>query len=108
MLSLLPLILITLPILSQIILGFYSIYKTAFLKFSNISWINFILQVIFSFAAFNIADYHLRKQFEPYPVRCGTSLAGTAAACILFLLILILIISIQYLIKRWRAKRNKM
>ncbi|MCP2025720.1 hypothetical protein L1276_000860 [Flavobacterium sp. HSC-32F16] len=106
MLSLLPLLLITLPVLSQLILGSFSVYKPTSLKFSPISWINFVLQIILSFAAFNIADYNLTKQYEPNPVRCGMPLVGIAAACFLFLFILILIIIIQFLIKRWRAKKK--
>jgi len=106
MLNILPLLLIIFPVLSQLLLGSYSIYKSSSLKFSPISWINFLLQIIFSFVAFNIADYNLAKQYEPNPVRCGMPLVGMAVACFFFIFILIIIIVIQFLIKRWRAKRN--
>ncbi|ABQ06526.1 hypothetical protein [Flavobacterium johnsoniae] len=106
MLNILPLLLIIFPVLSQLILGSYSIYKSSSLKFSPVSWINFLLQIIFSFAAFNIADYNLTKQYEPNPVRCGMPLVGMAVACFFFIFILIIIIVIQFLIKRWRVKRN--
>jgi len=107
MLNILPLLLIILPVLSQLILGTISIYKPASLKFSRISWINFILQISLSFVAFNIADYNLTKLYEPNPVRCGMPLVGTAVACFFFFFILILIIVIQFLIKRWRKNRSK-
>jgi len=106
MLNVLPLLLIILPVLSQLILGTFSIYKPASLKFSRISWINFILQIILSFVAFNIADYNFSKQYGQYPnpMRCGMPLVGMAVACFFLLFVLILIIVIQFLIKRWRVK----
>lgn len=106
MLNVLPLLLIILPVLSQLILGTFSIYKPSSLKFSRISWINFILQIILSFVAFNIADYNFSKQYEQYPnpMRCGMPLVGMAVACFFLLFVLILIIVIQFLIKRWRVK----
>lgn len=106
MLNILPLLLIIFPVLSQLILGTLSIYKPVSLQFKIVSWINFTLQIIFSFTAFNIADYNLRKQYEPNPVRCGMPLVGIAAGCFFLLFTLILIIVIQFVIKRWRAKRN--
>lgn len=106
MLNILPLLLIIFPVLSQLILGTLSIYKPVPLKFKIVSWINFTLQIIFSFTAFNIADYNLRKQYEPNPVRCGMPLAGIATACFFLLFTLILIIVIQFVVKRWRTKRN--
>jgi uncharacterized protein YqgC (DUF456 family) len=106
MLNVLPLLLIILPVLSQLILGTFSIYKPASLKFSRIFWINFILQILLSFVAFNIADYNFSKQYEQYPnpMRCGMPLVGMAVACFFLLFVLILIIVIQFLIKRWRVK----
>lgn len=106
MLNVLPLLLIILPVLSQLILGTFFIYKPSSLKFSRISWINFILQIILSFVAFNIADYNFSKQYEQYPnpMRCGMPLVGMAVACFFLLFVLILIIVIQFLIKRWRVK----
>ncbi|MDQ8014798.1 MAG: hypothetical protein REI96_20285 [Flavobacterium nitrogenifigens] len=109
MLNLLPLLLIILPVLLQLILGAFSVYKPTSLKFNRISWINFILQIALSFAAFNIADYNFSKQYEQYPnpVRCGMPLLGIAMASFFLLFILILIIVIQFLIKRWRENRSK-
>lgn len=89
------------------ILGTFSIYKPTPFKFSIISWINFVLQIMLSFVAFNIADYNLAKLYEPNTPRCGMPLVGMAIACFFFLLILILIIGIQFLIRRCRTKRNK-
>lgn len=108
MLNILPLLLIILPVLSQLILGTFSTYKPASFKFNQITWINFMLQIVLSFVAFNIADYNFSKQYEQYPnpVRCGMPLVGMAVACFFFIFILIIIIVIQFLIKRWRAKRN--
>ncbi|WP_281632140.1 hypothetical protein [Flavobacterium luteolum] len=109
MLNLLPLLLIILPVLSQLILGSFSIYKPSSLKFTIISWINFILQIVLAFVAFNIADYNFSKQYEQYPnpVRCGMPLVGIAVACFFFLFVLILIIVTQFLIKRWRENKSK-
>ena len=109
MLHILPLFLIILPVFSQLILGTFSIYKPDSLKFSRISWINFILQIVLSFIAFNIADYNFSKQYEQYPnpMRCGMPLVGIAVACFFFLFALILVIAIQFLIKRWRGKKLK-
>jgi uncharacterized membrane protein len=109
MLNVLPLLLIILPVLSQLIWGTFAIYKPASFKFSQISWINFMLQIILSFVAYNIADYNFSKQYEQYPnpMRCGMPLVGMAVASFFLLFILILILVIQFLIKRWRAKRNR-
>lgn len=109
MLTILPLLLIILPVLSQLIWGTFYIYRSASFKFSKISWINFILQIALSLVAFNIADYNFSKQYEQYPnpMRCGMPLAGMAVACFFSLFVLILILVIQFLIKRWRAKRNR-
>jgi uncharacterized membrane protein len=109
MLNILPLLLIILPVLSQLIWGTISIYKPALFKFSQISWINFLLQIILSFVAFNIADYNFSKQYERYPnpMRCGMPLVGMAVACFFLLFVLILILAIQFIIRRWRAKRNR-
>ena len=109
MLTILPLLLIILPVLSQLIWGTFSIYRSASFKFSQISWINFILQIVLSFVAFNIADYNFSKQYEQYPnpMRCGMPLVGMAVACFFLLFVLILILAIQFIIKRWRAKRNR-
>lgn len=106
MLNILPLLLIILPVLSQLIWGTFAIYKPASFKLSQISWINVLLQIILSFVAFNIADYNFSKQYEQYPnpMRCGMPLVGMAVACFFLLFILILILVIQFLIKRWRAK----
>ncbi|QLC65210.1 hypothetical protein LPB248_02605 [Flavobacterium sp. LPB0248] len=107
MLNILPLLLIILPVLSQLILGTFSTYKPASFKFSQVTWINFILQIILSFIAFNIADYNLAKLYEPNTPRCGMPLVGIAVACFFFLFVLILIIVTQFLIKRWRENKSK-
>jgi hypothetical protein len=40
-------------------------------------------------------------------MRCGMPLVGIAVACFFFLFALILVVAIQFLIKRWRGKKLK-
>jgi hypothetical protein len=107
MLSRLPFILILLPLLFQLILGTKAIYKSTSLKFSTISWISFIAQLVFSFLAIYIVNYNFSKYFEEHPnvTRCGMPFLGFIMATLFFIVVLIVIIIIQFLIKKWRDKQ---
>lgn len=107
MLEISPLLLLTLPLLFQLIMGTKTIYKPAFLKFSAASWISFTSYILFAFIAYYIVDYNFSKQYEQYPnpIRCGMPLLGIVMASFFLFFILILIVAIQFLIKRRKSKR---
>lgn len=107
MLNILPTLLIILPVLSQLIFGAISIYKPTSLKFSTISWLNFIIQLTFSFVAIYIVNYNFSKYFEEHPnvTKCGMPFLSFIMATMFFIVVLIVIIIIQFLTKKWRDKQ---
>ncbi|MDQ6529159.1 hypothetical protein [Flavobacterium sp. LHD-85] len=104
-----PFILILLPVLFQLTIGTKTIYKPISLTLSSVTWISIISYILFSIISCYIVNYNFSKQYEQYPnpVRCGMPLLGIVMASFFLLLILILIIAIQFLIKRWRENRSK-
>lgn len=97
-----PLILIILPLLFQIIIGRKAIGETISLKFGTVCFISVILQIILSVVSFCIASYKLNKYFEQNPngFRCGMGFLGLIMMSLLLSFILIVVIIIQYFIKR--------
>jgi len=97
-----PLILIILPLLFQIIVGRKAIGETISLKFRIVCLISIMSQIVLSILAFYVALYDLNKYFEQNASsnRCGMGLLGIIMQSLLFTLILIVIIIIQYFIKR--------
>lgn len=106
MLGITPLILIILPLLFQLILGIITTNKTIPFRFRTLSIINFILQIVFVIIAFSLASYNFSQYFDENPnsSRCGMPLVGLMALSLLLTVTLIVVIFIQYLIKRWKYK----
>ncbi|MBL0737371.1 hypothetical protein JI750_10765 [Flavobacterium sp. GN10] len=109
MLEILPLILILLPVLFQLIMGTKTVYKPISLTLSSVSWISIVSYILVSIISFYIVDYNFSKQYEQYPnpIRCGMPLLGIVMACFFLLFILVLVISIQFWIKRCKENRYK-
>lgn len=97
-----PLILIILPLLFQIIFGRKAIGETISLTFRTVCFISFISQIAFSIIAFSLEAYNFNKYLEQNPdsVRCGMGFLGFITLSFLLTFILIIVIIIQYFIKR--------
>lgn len=108
MLHTISLILILLPLLFQLIMGTRSLYRIDSLKFRQVCLVSIISHIVFSIVSFKIADYNFAQQYEQSanPVRCGMPLLGAAMACFFLFCILLIIILIQFLIKKFRDKKN--
>lgn len=107
MLEITPFILILVPLVLQLIVGTKSIQHKNSLKFGRISIITIISHIILSYIAFKISDYNFTKQYEQYPnpARCGMPLLGITMACFFLLCVLLMVILIQFLIKKWRKEK---
>ena len=109
MLGITPLILIILPLLLQLIFGTIAIYKTILFRFKTISIINFILQILFAITSFCIASYNFSQYFDQHPnsTRCAMPLLGLVMLSVILTVALIVVMIIQYLLKRWKDKKAK-
>lgn len=94
------LILITLPIFFQLIFGRKAIAESITLEFGTISMISIILQIALTIIAFLIASNNFEEQLQGQPYRCGMGLIGIFAFSFLFTIILLIVIIVQYFIKR--------
>lgn len=88
--------LIILPLLFQIIFGRKAIGGDIKLSFGTICLISFLGQILFTILAFNIIAYYLEKN----NTACGMSLVGLLMFSLLFTLILLITVFIQYRIKK--------
>lgn len=97
-----PIILIILPLLFQIIVGRKAIGETISLTFRTVCFISFISQVALSLIAFSVATYNFNKFLEQNPdsVRCGMGFLGLISLSFILTFILIIVMIIQYFIKR--------
>ena len=89
-------ILIIIPLLFQIIFGRKAIGGDIKLSFGTICLISFLGQILFTILAFNIIVYYLKKN----NTACGMPLVGLVMFSLLFTLILLITIFIQYRIKK--------
>lgn len=91
-------LLLFLPLISQLIVGSFSLIKSIRFKFQWISLIHLFLQILFSFIGMKIISSELDLQH----IRCGQPLAAFFFACVFFLIVLVAIIVIQLIIKKLR------
>src|SRR3954465_8035561 len=107
MIGITPLILIILPLLFQLILGTISLFRPALFRFKTISVTNIILQILFVISAFTIASNNFSRYFDQHPdsPRCGMPLLGLMIVSLLLTITVIVVILIQFLIKRWYHKK---
>lgn len=89
-------ILIILPLLFQIIFGRKAIGGDIKMSFGTICLISFLGQILFTILAFNIIVYYLEKNNNA----CGMPLVGLVMFSLLFTLILLITVFIQYRIKK--------
>ncbi|URC11107.1 MULTISPECIES: hypothetical protein [unclassified Flavobacterium] len=102
MLESIPLILLILPLLFQIIAGRKAIGETISLKFGTVCIISLIAQIIVPVISFYIATYNANKYIEQNPnsLRCGMEFVGLFMFTLIFTFVLIVVIIIQYFMKR--------
>lgn len=101
-----PLILIFLPLFFQLIYGRKAIGETIPFKFRTVVLISILLQIILSIISFNIAAYNFTKSLHGEPYRCGMGLIGIYFFDLLSVIILVVIIIVQYFVKR-SYEKNK-
>jgi len=97
-----PLILIILPLLFQIIAGRKAIGETISLKFGTVCLISFFSQIVLSVIAFYVSSYNFNKFLEQNPnsFRCGMGFLGLVMLSLLLTFILVIVIIVQYKIKK--------
>lgn len=95
-----------LPLLAQLLLGTMAIYKVISVKFKLLSQVSFVLQIVFAILSFYIGSYNISKYFDQHPnaTRCGMPLLALIMFSILLIIALIVVIAVQYLIKKYREK----
>ncbi|KRD10115.1 hypothetical protein ASE21_10360 [Flavobacterium sp. Root901] len=101
-----PFIFILLPLLFQLFYGEKAIHKTISKSFGTITFISLISQIIFSVIAFYIASYNFTKSLEGRPYRCGMGILPIVAFAFLFTIILLIVIIVQYFIKKSHDKKS--
>ena len=109
MIGITPLILIILPLLFQLIFGTISLFRPLLFRFKTISVTNIILQIVFAIAAFTIASYNFSRYFDQHPhsPRCGMPILALMMVSLLLTVAVIVVILIQFLIKKWNHKKAK-
>lgn len=95
-----PLILIILPLVFQIIFGRKAIAESITLEFGTVSMISIILQIALTIIAFIIASNNFQEQLQGQPYRCGMGFIGIFMLSFLFSVILVIVIIVQYYIKK--------
>ncbi len=97
-----PLILIILPLIFQLIFGRKAIAESISLKFRTVCLISFISQIVLSIMAFYVASYNFNQYLEQNPnsFRCGMGFLGLIVLSLLLTFILVVVVIIQYFIKR--------
>lgn len=97
-------LLLTLPLIFQIIYGRKVIYENIKLNLSNVCLISFFTQILFCFFAFKLLDYKLRSESNGQ-FHCGMPFVGLVMVEFIFIIVLIIIMTVQYFIKK-SYKRN--
>lgn len=94
------LILIILPLFFQIIFGRKAIAESITLEFGTISMISIILQIVLTIIAFLIASNNFEEPHNGNTYRCGMGIIGIFMLSFLFSIILVIVIIVQYNIKK--------
>jgi uncharacterized membrane protein len=95
-----PFILILLPLFFQLIFGRKAIAESISFKFGTISLISLLLQFVLTILAHSVALHNFKESLQGQTYRCGMGMIGIIFFSILFTLILIIAIIVQYFIKR--------
>jgi heme/copper-type cytochrome/quinol oxidase subunit 2 len=103
MYSINPLLLLILPLIFQLIFGRKAIAESIKLSFFQTSLISFISQFVLSYLAIKILSHNLRNANGE--IHCGMPLMALTFLELLVFIILLIIIMIQYFIKRRYQKR---
>lgn len=93
------LLLLTLPLLFQTVFGRKAIYSDLKLNLSNVCLISFCSQILFYYFAFQLLDYKLRIESNGQ-LRCGMPFLGLIMVEFFFMIVLIIVMAIQFFIKR--------
>ncbi|KIO52524.1 hypothetical protein [Flavobacterium hibernum] len=101
-----PLILIILPFLFQLIYGQKAIGETIQLKFRTVVLISILMQIVLSIISFNLAIYNFTESLQGELPGCGMWMIGIYFVNLLSIIILLVIIIVQYFIKR-SYEKNK-
>ncbi|KQX15533.1 hypothetical protein ASC72_01240 [Flavobacterium sp. Root420] len=106
MFGIIPLVLILSPLIFQLIFGRKAIVKSTTLEFGTVSLISIILQIVLTIIAYSVASYNYNKYFEEHPntTRCGMGSLALFGFTILCFTILLLVMIIQYFVKRYYEK----
>ena len=96
-------ILIILPLLFQIIFGRKAIGGDIKWSFGTICLLSFFGQILFTILAFYIIAYYLQKNNNA----CGMPLVGLVMFSLLFTVILLITIFIQYRIKKYYGDEDE-
>ena len=99
MYGILLILLLTLPLLFQIIFGRKAIYENTELTLSKVCLISFCSQILFYYFAFKLLDYKLRTESDGQ-FHCGMPFVGLVMAEFFFTIVLIIIIAVQLLIRK--------
>lgn len=94
-----PFLLLVLPLIFQIIFGRKAIAGTVRLRFFTVGLISFISQFVISYAAFSIVAHNMNVR-SGGRAHCGMPLLGLISLEIIFFIIMLITIIIQYFIKR--------
>ncbi|MBE8724093.1 hypothetical protein [Flavobacterium hungaricum] len=99
-----PFVLLVIPFLIQIIWGNKAIRETTNLKFGYVSLLTIILQIPLSILSVYIASENVNANSE-YGNKCGLIMLGIVALNFLFAVLLLITITVQFFIKRYRDKK---
>lgn len=102
-----PLILIILPLLFQLIYGRKAIGETIQLKFGTVVLISIISQIVLSIISFNLAIYNFTESVQGRLPSCGMWMIGIYFYNLISIVILLIIITVQYFIKRSYKKISR-
>lgn len=98
--GILLLILISSPLLFQMVFGGKAIDARIKLKFGAVCLISLVLQIVFSILSFSIISDDFQKNLEENGSRCGMQLVGIVIISLLFTFLLVVAIAVQYLSRK--------
>lgn len=101
-----PFLLLLSPLLSQLIFGTKALTKSTKLNFAKVAFINFLLQIIFSYLVYNYLEHKLTAESNGQ-IKCGMPFVALIFGELFIFGVLLLIIFVQYLLKRFYNRNQK-
>lgn len=103
-----PVILITLPLLFQLLFGIKAIRDKFSITLTNLSFISLVSQLVLSIVSYKVASYNFDQYFEQHPntTKCGMGFLGLIGFTVFLSIVLIIVIIIQYFISRYKENRT--